>query len=191
MTTPPLVARALELAAARGFERSCSSETGALLHVLAARRGLERVAEIGTGCGVGAAWIVSALQPGIPFVTTEVDPDLAEAAHEVFATDPDVRVVAGDWREILAPEAPFDFLFLDAAKRQPERDGEAVVGLLAPGATVVLDDLTPGRDPAGDPLRSFWMRHPDLVATEVQVSESEAIIVAVRAAGLNPLANAS
>lgn len=55
MIVPPLVARAKEAAAALGFEKSCRDEDGMLLHVLAGRRGLERVAEIGTGTGVGVA----------------------------------------------------------------------------------------------------------------------------------------
>jgi len=42
-----------------------------------------------------------------------------------------------------------------------------------------MDDLTPGR--AGtDPVREFWLNHPDLAALEVQVSPAEAVIVAVR-----------
>lgn len=72
MIVPPLVARAEALAAISGFEKSCLPEVGALLHVLAARRGLLRAAEIGAGCGVGSAWIVSALAPGTPFFTVEL-----------------------------------------------------------------------------------------------------------------------
>jgi len=68
METPPLVVRALALAESLGFEKSCRPEDGALLHVLAARRGIIRAAEIGTGAGVGAAWIVSALAPQTPFL---------------------------------------------------------------------------------------------------------------------------
>ena len=40
METPPFVRRALALAEAEGFEKSCKSEDGALLHVLASRRGI-------------------------------------------------------------------------------------------------------------------------------------------------------
>src|SRR5436190_20344637 len=106
METPPLVLRALARAAAEGFEKSCRPEDGALLHVLAARRGIARAAEIGTGAGVGAAWIVSALQPRIPFFTAELDPELAAHARDLFAGDPTVTVLTGSWRESLAPEAP-------------------------------------------------------------------------------------
>src|SRR5215468_4969006 len=99
METPPLVRRALVLAESAGFEKSCLPEDGALLHVLAARRGVARAAEIGTGTGVGAAWIVSALPPGARFFTAEIEPELAAAAAELFADDPDVTVLAGPWQE--------------------------------------------------------------------------------------------
>jgi predicted O-methyltransferase YrrM len=175
LVTPPLVERALALAAARGFTRSCSPEVGAFLHVLAARRGVLRAAEIGTGCGVGAAWIVSALAPGVPFFTAEIDPDQAAVTRELFAQDEAVTVLTGDWRETLPPEAPFDFLFLDAVKQRPDLDGGATLALLSPGATIVLDDLTPGRT-GTDPVRDFWLTHPDLVATELPITPGSAVV---------------
>ena len=179
MIVPPLVARAEALAATRGFERSCIPGVGALLHVLAARRGLLRAAEIGAGCGVGSAWIVSALAPGTPFFTVELDEERAAGVAELFAEDPDVTVLAGDWYELLPSYAPFDLLFLDATKQQPERNGELVAGLLAPGGTLVVDDLTPGR-PGLDPVRSFWLDHPRFVSVELMTTPTTAVIVATR-----------
>jgi len=177
---PPLVEKALALTERLGFERSCLPEVGRLLHVLAASRGHERVAEIGTGTGVGAAWIVSALPPQTPFFTTEIDADRAAAARDLFAGDENVHVLEGDWRERLPPEAPFDLLFYDAMKQlRPQQDGELVAGLLAPGGLVVLDDLTPGF--AGpDPVREFWLTRADLAATEVLTTPASAAILAVR-----------
>lgn len=177
---PPLVEKALALTERIGFERSCRPEVGRLLHVLAASRGRERVAEIGTGTGVGAAWIVSALAPQVPFFTTELDGERAAAAQELFAADENVHVLAGDWRELLPPEAPFDLLFFDAAKHlRPHEDGVLAAGLLAPGGIAVLDDLTPGF--AGpDPVRELWLGHPDLTATEVLTTPGSAAILAVR-----------
>ena len=76
-----------------------------------------------------------------------------------------MTVLRGDWHELLPREAPFDLLFYDGGgKQRPDLDGEQVVGLLAPGGTVVLDDLTPGR-PGPDAVREFWLGHPDLAAT--------------------------
>ena len=179
MTDPPLVQRALELERELGFERSCIREVGLLLHVLAAQRGRSRVGELGTGCGVGAAWIVSALPPAVPFVTVEADERRARAAADLFAADENVRVLHGDWHELMPPEAPFDLLFLDSGKQHPEVDGEEVVGLLAPGATIVMDDLTPGR-PGPDPVREFWLNHPELAALEILTTPKTAAIVGTR-----------
>ena len=177
---PPLVERALALTEELGFERSCTAEVGRLLHVLAASRGRDRVAEIGTGTCVGAAWIVSALAPQTPFFTTELDPARAAAATALFADDANVHVLAGDWRESLPPEAPFDLVFFDAAKQaRPQEDGELVVGLLAPGGIAVLDDLTPGRREP-DPVREFWLSRPELVTVELLTTPENATILGVR-----------
>ena len=179
MTDPPLVQRALALERELGFERSCIREVGLLLHVLAAQRGRTRVGELGTGCGVGAAWIVSALPPAVPFVTVELDETRAGAAAELFAEDENVTVLKGDWHELMPPEAPFDLLFLDSGKQHPELDGEHVIGLLAPGATIVMDDLTHGRL-GPDPVREFWLNHPRIAALEILTTPSTAAIVGTR-----------
>lgn len=172
---PPLVDRAEKLVRELGFERSCTDEVGRLLHALAAQRGRARVGEIGSGAGLGTAWLASALQPGVPLYTVERDPRLAAAVRGLFADDPDVNVLEGDWTE-LTSEAPFDLLFVDATPAKADRDA---IGLLAPGGTAVLDDLTPGyADP--DPVRELWLGHPGLAAVELAVSPTMAVIVAVR-----------
>ncbi len=170
---PPLVERALALAERLRFDRSCSVETGRLLHVLAGQRGRARVAEIGTGCGVGAAWILSGLSPDAAFVTVELDEERASAATELLADDANARVLRGDWREVLPRQAPFDLLFADGGKSKVQ--GE-IAGLLTTGGTLVLDDLTPGR-PGPDPIRELWLGHPRLAAVELQVSPREAVLV--------------
>jgi len=170
---PPLVERALALSERAGFTKSCSPETGRLLQVLAGQRGRTRVAEIGTGCGVGSAWVLSALDPDVPFVTVELDPRRAADAAELLAGDENATVLHGDWREELAREAPFDLLFADGGRAKAD---EEVLGLLAPGGTLVLDDLTPGYD-GHDRVRELWLGHPRLVAAELQISPREAVIV--------------
>jgi predicted O-methyltransferase YrrM len=169
---PPLVERALALSERAGFTKSCSPETGRLLQVLAGQRGRTRVAEIGTGCGVGSAWILSALAPEIPFVTVELDRTRATEATELLAGDSNATVLHGDWEDVLPGEAPFDLLFADGG-RSKYREG--VLGLLAPGGTLFLDDLTPGYEGC-DPLRELWLGHPRLLAAEVQLSPREAVI---------------
>ena len=177
MEPPPLVTRALELAARIGFEKSCAAEVGALLHVLAARRGILRVAEIGAGAGVGSAWIVSALPPATPFFTAEIDPELATAVASLFADDPNVTVLAGSWRETLHAEAPFDLVFVNASDAKDDID--ATIGLLAPGGTAVLDCFS-SDVLAPDARRDSWLHHPSLSAVEVWVTPVRRALVAVR-----------
>ena len=150
LESPPLVRRAERAAADLAFGNSCSPETGRLLHVLAGMRGRLRVGETGTGVGVGAAWMVSALDPSVPFFTAEVDPERAESARAVFAEDANVTVLTGDWRDVLPEHAPYDHLFHDGSKRRP------------------------------DLVREFWLNHPELAAVEIAVSAREAVIMAVR-----------
>jgi predicted O-methyltransferase YrrM len=112
-------------------------------------------------------------------VTVELDEARARAAARLFSGDENVTVLQGDWHELMPREAPFDLLFLDSGKQHPERDGEDVIGLLAPGATIVMDDLTPGR-PGPDPVREFWLNHPQIAALELLTTPSTAAIVGTR-----------
>ncbi|MDQ3992703.1 MAG: transferase, partial [Actinomycetota bacterium] len=118
--------------------------------------------------------------PEVPFLSAELDEGRAAAAAELFRDDPHVRVLRGDWRATLPPEAPFDLVFFDAAKQlRPREDGELVIGLLAPGGLAVLDDLTPGR-PGPDAVRAVWLQHERLAATEIMVTPTNSVILAVR-----------
>src|ERR1700728_189500 len=78
---PPLVAAATARARQAGFPMSCHPAVGRLLAVQAARlpEGA-RVLELGTGTGVGTAWIVSGLLPRTDVSVTSVEKDPATAA---------------------------------------------------------------------------------------------------------------
>ncbi len=180
---PELVRRAHELAGRMGFEASCTPEVGRLLRVLAASVRSGTIGEIGTGCGVGAAWMVSGLQPGVHFVTVEIEEERASAVAAMFSQVPGVRVLAGDWRLILE-HGTFALLFADA-KAAKVHEPEVLVRVLEPGGVVLLDDLTPEdqwpEEWRGKPdeVREFWLNHPDLVATELLVTPGSAVIVGV------------
>jgi predicted O-methyltransferase YrrM len=176
---PPLVTHAVVLAGEPGAARACDPAVGALLHLLAAQRGRLRVGSIGTGVGIGAAWLVSGLPPSVPFVAVEPDAVRAGPAERLFSGDDHVRILAGDWREVLPIESPFDLLVADVgAAAHPDVDPGAVPGLLAPGGTVVVHGF--GLDGAAAASRARWLRRPDLVAVEVVVSEQSAVVLGVR-----------
>ena len=171
------------------FERSSIPEVGRLLAMLAAQRPRGRFAEIGTGCGVGTAWLASALGPEATLVTVESDGERARAAARLFEELPQVRVVHGDWHEALPPEAPFDLLFFDGGEWKRSdvvAESESVLDLVATAGVVIIDDMTPeslwpeewrGKP---DPVRDFWLSDPRLRAAEILTTPATAAIVATK-----------
>ncbi len=181
---PPLVQQAIKLAAQMEFEHSCTTPVGRLLQVLTGGCRGGRVAEIGTGCGVGAAWIATGLPASGSLVTVELNPARAAAARSLFEGHSNIKVLDGDWHGIL-PYSPFDLLFADASAAKRE-EPELLIQMLAPGGLLLLDDLTPEslwppewRGQA-DPLRQFWLNEPRLHATEILTSPTTAAILASR-----------
>jgi len=171
------------------FERSSIPEVGRLLAALVAQRSAGRIAEIGTGCGLGAAWIASALGPEASFVTVETDEERAGAVGRLFADQPSIRVLHGDWHDLLPPEGPFDLLSFDGGywkSGDVAAESEQALALVAPGGAVLVDDLTPealwpeewrGKS---DPAREFWLGNPRLRAAEILTTPQTAAILAVR-----------
>lgn len=182
---PPTVIEAERSAAEAGFTQSCIPEVGRLLSAAAAAKPCGIIAESGTGAGVGTAWLRSGLGPDARLVTVERDTRLADRAAELFADDPRVEVLTGDWRRLEA-HAPFDVFFCDGGGKRD--DPERVVELLAPGGVLVMDDFTPALDwPPRfdgqiDELRVFYLGHPRLATTEVLTTATSSAVIATRLA---------
>lgn len=177
---PQLVRDALAAAAAAGFEHSCSHSTGRLLRVLAARHATGTLLEIGTGLGVGAAWIASGMGSGCRLQTFETDLDRAALAAEVLAPMTNVEVHVGDWRTA-AIDGPARLAFVDARSGKWE-DQQCVVDRVEVGGMIVLDDFTPLDELPWDedPVRDWWFGHPQLLTTEVLVDKTEAVLLAAK-----------
>lgn len=180
---PAPVTRAFDVSRRSGYASFCRNETGRLLATLAATR-TGTLAEFGTGCGVGTAWLRSGIREEARILTAELDPDLAGAAAEIFVDDPQVEVVAADW-STLGDRGPFSLLFLDA--KEPKNSGpDTVIDLIEPGGVVVLDDFTPcaswppvfeGRV---DVLREQWLTDERFTTVEVMVAADAAVLIAAK-----------
>jgi len=180
---PEVVSRAFAVSRRRGYASFCRNETGRLLATLAATKD-GTVAEFGTGCGVGTAWLRSGVRHGTRILSAELDPDLAGAAAEIFDADDQVEVLAADW-STLRDRGPFSLLFLDA--REPKDSGaDTVVDLVEPGGVVVLDDFTPceswppvysGRV---DSLREQWLTDDRFTTVEVMVAPDSSVLIATK-----------
>src|ERR1700749_3315674 len=82
---PEPVRLATERADRAGFTMSCDPGTGLLLAVLAAAVPANgRVLELGTGTGVGTAWIAHGLEgrADVEVITVEIDPATAALAAQ-------------------------------------------------------------------------------------------------------------
>ncbi|WP_234009087.1 NUDIX domain-containing protein [Deinococcus sp. NW-56] len=184
LALPPLVARAVAGAQAHGFSHSCSLETGRLLRTLAASHPGGRVLELGSGWGVGTAWLLSGMAIGARLLTVDADPACAEAVASLLAGDPRAEVRYADWREALTG-GPFDLIFVDCAPAKGQESLDALVNALRPGGLLVVDDLSPPaflpeRLHGGDPLREALFAHPLLFCTEVSVSRRETVVLGTR-----------
>jgi demethylmenaquinone methyltransferase/2-methoxy-6-polyprenyl-1,4-benzoquinol methylase len=141
---PPLVREAVARAREAGFRYSCEPAVGHLLATLAAHLPAgARVLELGTGTGVGTAWITAGLLPrtDVTVVTAEIDPATAAVAAR------------GDWPgfvelrcagalTVLGGSGRFDLIFADAPGGK--WDGlDRTIAALAPHGMLIADDMTP------------------------------------------------
>lgn len=179
---PPIVAAALDLSRQRGFITSTRHETGRLLAALAASR-TGTLAELGTGCGVGSAWLSTGAVEGARIVSAELDPKLAEVVQKLFKDVDNVEVTSGDW-STLEQYAPFSLLFVDV--RDVKRSVDIVADLMEAGGIAVLDDFTPSEywppifEGRVDTVREEWLTDERFTAVEVLIDAGTSVIIATR-----------
>ncbi len=142
--------------------------------MLVATSGARRALEIGGASGYSAIWIGLGLRDtGGRLVTLEYDPERARelAANVRRAGLADiVTVVSGDaFTQIPALTGTFDFVFLDAWKRDYLRFFELIFPRLDPGGVFVAHNVVNKRGEMEDFLGTVT-RHPSLWTTIVSPS---------------------
>lgn len=151
-----------------------SEEDGRFLRVLIASSGAKRALEIGGASGYSAIWMGLALrETGGRLVTIEYDPararELADNVRRVGLGDV-VQVVAGDaFTEIPKVPGTFDFVFLDAWKKDYKNFFELVYPRLDKGGLFVAHNVVNKRNEMGDFL-DVVHEHPSLWTTIVSPS---------------------
>jgi predicted O-methyltransferase YrrM len=184
---PALVAAAMARAASAGFGQSCDPAVGGLLAVLAAHLPAgSRVLELGTGTGVGTAWIASGLLPRTDVAVTTVEKDPRTAAVAAQGAWPGfVDLRQGDALDVLAEGRTFDLIFADAQGGKWDRL-DLTIGALSLHGLLVMDDMTPrpGWD-AEQHTRQAEVRRALFASpllTSVELSEGSGIILGARRA---------
>jgi caffeoyl-CoA O-methyltransferase len=151
-----------------------SEEDGRFLRMLIAASGSKRVLEIGAASGYSAIWMGLALrETGGRLVTIEYDAVRAREALENIkraGLADIVRVVPGDaFVEIPKVPGTFDFVFLDAWKKDYQRFFDLVFPRMDKGGLFVAHNVVNKRHEMGDFLKTIHS-HPSLWTTIVSPS---------------------
>jgi predicted O-methyltransferase YrrM len=151
-----------------------SEEDGRFLRLMIATSGAKRALEIGGASGYSAIWMGLGLrETGGRLVTIEYDPqrarELAGNIRRAGLADV-VEVVSGDaFAAIPRLEGTFDFVFLDAWKKDYKRFFDLVYPRLEANGLFIAHNVVNKRSEMGDFLEAI-QAHPSLWTTIVSPS---------------------
>ena len=160
-----------------------SEEDGRFMRLMIATSGAKKALEIGGASGYSAIWIGMGLRAtGGRLVTIEYDPvrakELADNIKRAGLADI-VQVVSGDaFEQIPKIAGTFDFVFLDAWKKDYKRFFEMVYPRLDPRGLFLAHNVVNKRNEMGDFL-DVVLKHPALWTTIVSPS-GEGMSVSMR-----------
>jgi caffeoyl-CoA O-methyltransferase len=174
-TAPPDIPKLLaDIRAQDKGQLAVSEEDGRFLRLLIASARRKRLLEIGGASGYSAIWMAQGLrETGGRLVTIEYDPtrahELSNNIRKAGMSDI-VQVVAGD-AFVVIPTLPgtFDFVFLDAWKRDYKRFFDLVFPRLDSGGLFAAHNVVNKRSEMGDFLDAI-QRNPSLWTTIVSPS---------------------
>jgi predicted O-methyltransferase YrrM len=136
LAPPSAMADILHDTKAAGFFRVSDLLVGSLLRTLAGSKPGGRLLEIGTGTGLGTAWILAGMDAAARLITVEITASLSAIAQRHLGHDPRVEFVVGDGNQFLASlgDQRFDLIFADGGPGKTENLDRAL-DALAPGAS--------------------------------------------------------
>jgi caffeoyl-CoA O-methyltransferase len=151
-----------------------SEEDGRFLRLMVASKGAKHALEIGGASGYSAIWIGMGLrETGGRLVTIEYDPvrakELADNIKAAGLTDI-VQVMSGDaFQQIPKVPGTFDFVFLDAWKKDYKRFFDMVYPRLDKGGLFLAHNVVNKRSEMGDFLDAI-QKQPSVWTTIVSPS---------------------
>lgn len=181
--TPELATLLRQIKQVDTGQLAVSEEDGRFLRVLAATSRAKRALEIGSASGYSAIWIGLGLrETGGRLVTIEYDPARAHEAAEnvrLAGLSDIVQVVHGDgFREIPKLAGTFDFVFLDAWKKDYKRFLEMVLPRLDTGGVFLAHNVVNKGKDMPDFLEAIE-KNPNLL-TAIVTPSGEGISVSMK-----------
>ena len=182
--TPPALAEIQHRTEAVGFNMGSEPLVGALLRTLVASRPGGRFLELGTGTGIGAAWMLSGMDAASTLVTVDIDPAAQSIANDILGADPRLTIVEQDAIAFLqACPDKFDLVFADALPGKYD-DLEYALAVVKPGGFYVIDDLLPqvnwpeGHAARVPPLKAALAANTEFHIVDLQWASG--VLIAVR-----------
>src|SRR5262245_53294330 len=156
-----------------GFALASEPKTGSLLRTLAASKPGGRLLELGTGTGVGTAWLLAGMDRHAMLITVDTDPKVQDVAKRNLGHDQRVTFQLGDGAAFLeSATEKFDLIYADAWPGKFTQLDRALA-LLKVGGIYIVDDLLPqpnwpeGHAPRVPTLIADLERWDEFVATKL------------------------
>jgi predicted O-methyltransferase YrrM len=129
---------------ALGFTMASDPDTGALLAGLAASKPGGRFLELGTGTGLGTAWLLSGMDASARLDSVDTDARVVEVARRHLGSDPRLTLHVMDGADFIegCTSGSWDFIYADAWPGKFTHLPEALA-LLRAGGIYFIDDLLP------------------------------------------------
>jgi predicted O-methyltransferase YrrM len=185
---PPAIVKDIEMATNDiGFSRASDLLTGALLRTLVASKPGGSILELGTGTGLGTAWLLDGMSNTARLISVDNNVETTKVARRFLGHDTRVTFLVEDGADFIrtsyAQKRSFDVIFADS---QPGKFValEETLAMLNPGGLYVIDDLSfhpgwpEGQAPKVDNLVATLEKRADLRITKINWSTG--IIIAAK-----------
>jgi predicted O-methyltransferase YrrM len=183
--TPDVLEAIQRDTASLGFGMASEPRTGALLAALAASKPGGRFLELGTGTGLGTAWLLAGMDADALLDSVDTDATVIGVAQRHLASDSRVTFHIMDGAEFINRSAPgqFDFIYADT---WPGKFSclDAALSLLRVGGIYLIDDLLPqpnwpdGHAPKVPALVEALEHRPEF--TTVRLAWASGVMLVVR-----------
>jgi predicted O-methyltransferase YrrM len=178
-----------------GFMMPSEPKTGALLAALAASKPGGRLLELGTGTGLGIAWLLTGMDADARLDTVDIEANVVAVARRHLAADSRVTFHVMDGAEFMSRSAQsqFDLIYADAWPGKFSHLDQAL-SLLRTGGSSFIDDLLPqpnwpgGHAPKVPALIETLEHRPEF--TTVKLSWASGLRLVVRTGAAQPAAGA-
>ena len=172
-----------------GFRMASEPKTGALLRMLAASKPGGRLLELGTGTGIGTAWLLAGMDASSTLESVDSDERVVAVARRHLAADPRVTFHVADGASFLArlPRRAFDLVYADTWPGK-FTDLDTALSLLRVGGIYFVDDLLPqsgwpeGHGAKVRALIDALEHHREFAA--VKLSWASGLMILARTAGM-------